>query len=52
MIDRRWQTVTCSDCRRTYRCTPEDDYYNETEAGDDGCCFDCLLARQGLHRAE
>lgn len=51
MADRRWQMVTCVDCGRTYRCVPLDDYYNETEAGGDGCCFDCLLARDGLRRA-
>ena len=23
----QWQQVTCRRCKRTYQCTPEDDYY-------------------------
>lgn len=26
-IDYRWQWVTCSRCRRSYTCTPTDDFY-------------------------
>ena len=49
----QWQQVTCSRCGRTYRCTPEDDYYGLDPADSkpgpgDGVCFACLLASDGL----
>ena len=50
----QWQQVTCRRCKRTYQCTPEDDYYG-TEAelpGPPGACFagvcfGCLLILNG-----
>lgn len=50
--DRRWQQVTCSDCGRTYQCVPLDDFYAEQEDGTGGCCFTCLLARNGLEAVD
>lgn len=26
-FDAAWQPVTCRSCKRSYQCTPEDDYY-------------------------
>jgi hypothetical protein len=50
-FDARWQEVTCRCCKRTYTCTPEDDYYGPGEdkaAGpQDGVCFKCLLVEGG-----
>ena len=43
----QWQQVTCRGCKRTYRCTLEDDYYGATTL-DDGLCFSCLLAENGF----
>jgi hypothetical protein len=46
----QWQQVTCSRCRRTYQCTPEDDYYGWKAANpgpDEGVCFACLLILSG-----
>lgn len=43
MIDPRWQEVTCSECGKQYRCTPTEDYYNNTNLKD-GICEPCLLA--------
>jgi hypothetical protein len=43
----QWQRVTCRDCKRTYQCTPEDDYYGATTV-DDGQCFGCLLIANGM----
>lgn len=42
MTDQAWQMVTCSQCGRTYRCTPQDDYYNAT-TNTDGVCERCLV---------
>ena len=42
----QWQQVTCCHCKRTYQCTPEDDYYGhgvEKPGPDEGVCFGCLL---------
>lgn len=51
MTDYRWQMVTCSRCKRTYRCTPTDDF--NTPAPDLGwtagrVCDPCLLELAGL----
>jgi len=34
--------VTCKQCDRHYRCTPEADYYNAT-TNSDGVCEPCLI---------
>ena len=44
----QWQQVTCRRCKRTYQCTPEDDYYganagDELPGPDEGVCLGCLL---------
>lgn len=49
-----WQQVTCRACKRTYTCTPEDDYYGPPDGGlpesaTDGVCFRCSLRRGGLN---
>lgn len=41
------QEVTCRQCKRTYTCTPEDDYY-DAETATSGICFGCLLAKDGM----
>jgi hypothetical protein len=28
-FDAAWQQVTCRDCKRTYTCTPEADYFGD-----------------------
>jgi hypothetical protein len=43
-----WQHVTCRICRRTYRCTPADDYYENTTATD-GVCEKCLVGDMPVH---
>ena len=46
----QWQQVTCRRCRRTYQCTPEDDYYGagvDKPGPAEGVCFACLLALNG-----
>lgn len=46
----QWQQVTCRRCKRTYQCTPEDDYYGfgiENPGPDEGVCFRCLLILHG-----
>ena len=46
----QWQQVTCSRCKRTYQCTPEDDYYGVKKANPgpgEGVCFACLLILSG-----
>ena len=46
----QWQQVTCSRCKRTYQCTPQDDYYGcgVTDPGlQEGVCFTCLLILSG-----
>ena len=40
-----WQQVTCDRCKRTYQCTPADDYY--CAADGDHCCEPCLMAGMG-----
>lgn len=47
MSDAFWQMVKCSGCGREYRCTPMDDYYNNTTLSD-GVCEQCLLALAGM----
>ncbi len=42
-----YKPVTCRTCKRTYTCTPFDDYYGFTDATD-GECEDCLIAAAGL----
>jgi hypothetical protein len=41
-VDVRGQMVTCKECGKGYRCTPQQDYYNATTL-DDGLCETCLL---------
>ena len=46
----QWQQVTCRRCKRTYQCTPEDDYYGWDAASpgpQEGVCFTCLLILSG-----
>jgi hypothetical protein len=46
----QWQQVTCRRCKRTYQCTPEDDYYGwdaPNPGPDEGVCFSCLLILSG-----
>lgn len=50
----QWQKVTCRRCRRTYQCTPEDDYYGHPPGSpqpgpEDGVCFSCLLMLNDLN---
>lgn len=42
------QEVTCRKCRRTYTCTPENDYYN-ADSATTGVCFACLLTEGGMN---
>lgn len=51
MVDARMQMVTCASCKRTYRCTPTDDYYNNTTL-DDGVCEPCLLKNAGFEQKD
>lgn len=49
----QWQQVTCARCKRSYQCTPEDDYYGyppdaPMPGPEDGYCFACLLALNGM----
>jgi hypothetical protein len=48
-VDARWQMVTCRerDCKRTYQCTPENDYYDNTTL-EDGQCTRCLIRSKGM----
>lgn len=48
MTDAAWQMVTCKDCGKRYRCTPWEDYFNNTTL-DDGVCETCLLLNAGIH---
>jgi hypothetical protein len=46
----QWQQVTCRRCKRTYQCTPEDDYYGHGAGNPgpaDGVCFGCLMILSG-----
>lgn len=46
----QWQQVTCRRCKRTYQCTPEEDYYGagvELPGPGEGVCFACLLILRG-----
>ncbi len=46
----QWRQVTCRQCKRTYQCTPEDDYYGagtDMPGPADGVCFTCLLIISG-----
>ena len=52
-FDAAWQQVTCRECRRTYQCTPEDDYFGEIggalpDSATSGLRFACSLRRAGL----
>jgi len=52
-FDARWQQVTCRDCKRTYTCTPEEDYFGGPDgvlpdSPVSGRCFACLLKTGGL----
>jgi hypothetical protein len=49
-----WQEVTCRECKRTYTCTPEDDYYGRAGEGrpdsaTSGTCFRCMLTAGGMN---
>jgi hypothetical protein len=48
-VDVRWQMVQCKDCKRRYRCTPQDDFYGDREDLSDGRCFACLLRANGMN---
>ncbi len=41
------QQVKCKVCQREYVCTPDDDYYDFTNA-EDGTCELCLLKEAGI----
>lgn len=45
-----WATVTCRKCRRTYTCTPEDDYYDDGHGAGagEGVCTECMLDAAGI----
>lgn len=46
----QWQQVTCRRCKRTYQCTPQDDYYGwgvVNPGPQEGVCFACLLILSG-----
>lgn len=52
-FDARYQQVTCKDCKRTYTCTPESDYFGGPdgalpESATSGRCFACLLRAGGM----
>lgn len=52
-LDARWQQVTCRTCKRTYTCTPEDDYNGlpgegVPQSATSGVCFACMLKAGGL----
>lgn len=36
-----YETVTCDRCKRTFVCTPSDDFYCAAEG--DHCCEHCLV---------
>lgn len=42
-----YQQVTCKQCKRTYVCTPQDDYYDFTDTTD-GTCIQCLMKEAGV----
>lgn len=42
-----WKQVTCDRCKRTYQCTPSNDFYCASEG--DHCCEPCLLGGLPLH---
>lgn len=48
-----WQQVTCCDCKRTYTCTPEDDYWGPPgeppQDATSGRCFACMLKAGGMN---
>lgn len=45
-----WQQVCCRTCRRTFTCTPEDDYYDDGHGAgpDEGVCTGCMLDAAGI----
>ena len=52
-FDARWQQVTCRDCKQTYTCTPESDYFGDAsgdlpDSATSGRCFACLLKLGGM----
>jgi hypothetical protein len=47
-MDLGYQDVKCSGCGKEYVCTPNEDYYNATDAND-GVCWDCLLEQKGMN---
>jgi hypothetical protein len=53
VIDLRWQRVECAMCGRTYRCTPNTDYYHDPTSPQEpstsnGRCWECHLKAAGL----
>ncbi len=43
-----WQIVTCSECGKTYRCTPETDFFHRAadlhdKRADNGLCWTCMV---------
>jgi hypothetical protein len=53
-FDAAWQQVTCRDCKRTYTCTPESDYFGDAggsrpESATSGRCFACMLTAGGMN---
>ena len=50
--DKRWTQVTCAHCKRTYVCTPEDDFYDDIPdwVENGGLCITCLLKRSGVSK--
>jgi hypothetical protein len=51
MTDVRWQLVTCCDCSKQYRCTPNSDYYRVhpvPATTTNGRCWDCHLEANGV----
>ena len=45
--DLQFADVKCKECGKEYKCTPNEDYYNATNATD-GVCWDCLLVEKDM----
>lgn len=43
-----WEMVTCQQCGRHYRCTPEDDFYTRAADGMK-VCTKCLVGELPVH---
>jgi hypothetical protein len=51
-----WKPVTCVRCRKSFRCTPDTDYYTTIKFtvpkdAESGFCWDCLCIVTGLTSA-